>query len=80
MKYLFLLAILMAGCTDAESSSITSYGSRFKVTVYSGGQPVKTYFSTGKVMWHEGGGGCEFRDSTTQKHVRISGTVTAEEQ
>lgn len=74
----FVLAPFLV-TTDASWSSMTSYGSQFKVTVYSGATPVKTYISTGKVMWHEGGGGCEFRDAVTKRHVRVAGTVTAEE-
>jgi hypothetical protein len=70
----------LVGCTDADVSSIRSYGSAFKVTVYSGGKAVATYTSTGKIAWHESGGGCEFEDAATKKHVRIAGTIVAEEQ
>jgi hypothetical protein len=80
MKKFLVVLLFLVGCTDAETSSITSYGSQFKVTVYSGGKEIKTFTSTGKVQWHDGGGGCEFQDVATNKHVRISGTIIAEQQ
>lgn len=74
-----LLAGLMFGCTDAEWSQAKAFGSKFKVTVYSGGVAVKTYTSTGKVDTEHGSDGWYFTDQATGGLVRVSGTVLIEE-
>jgi hypothetical protein len=73
-------ALAASGCTDAEMAQRGALGSQFKVTVWSGGQPVKVYTSTGKVLSEEKSDGWFFKDKTTGKLVRVSGTITVEEE
>ena len=53
MKQLFftlLVASLFTSCTDAQQSKVLGFGNKFKIEVLSGGQIVRTYISTGKVI------------------------------
>jgi hypothetical protein len=80
-KCLALLFItILVGCTDATRSQFNSYGKTFKVTLYSGGEAVKTWKSTGKVLSEESSDGWFFTDAETKKLVRVSGTTTVEEE
>ena len=82
MKHcLILCAVLsvLVGCTDAEWSQVKGYGSKYKVTVFSGGTAVKTFISTGKIANDEHGNGWHFTDSVTNGLVQVSGTVVIEE-
>lgn len=78
MKQLFftlLVASLFASCTDAEQSKVFGLGNKFKIEVLSGGQIVRTYTSTGKVITEKNSDGYYFTDSATGKLVEISGEV-----
>jgi hypothetical protein len=75
---LVLLAIACCGCTDADVSQATAFGTPCKVTVWSGGEAVKEYRSTGRVHSEQDTDGWYFRDAQTGKLVRVSGTVTIE--
>lgn len=75
---LILMAVL-SGCTNAELAKNTAYGTKFKVTLYSEGVPIKTWISTGKVETEAESDGWFFVDETTNKLIRISGTVTIEQ-
>jgi hypothetical protein len=77
---LIATALGVSGCTDAEIARNAAAGSQFKVTVYSGGQAVKTYVSTGKVLSEEKSDGWFFMDKATNKLVRVSGTITVEQE
>ena len=79
LSILILSLGIVAGCTDANMSQWSALGSRFKVTVYSGGQVVRTYTSTGKVATEAQSDGWYFTDSETKGLIRVSGTVTIEE-
>ena len=84
MKRFALLSVFCAlvaftGCTSASRSQFSAYGSDFKVTLYSGGQAVKTYTSSGKVLTETQSDGWYFTDKDTGKLVRVSGTVTVEQ-
>jgi hypothetical protein len=74
-----LICVANMGCTNAKLSQFAAYGSDFKVTVYSGGEPVRTYTSSGKVATEEHSDGWYFTDKETKKLVRVSGTVTVEQ-
>ena len=80
MRRWIWLSMLLMGCTDASVSQFTAYGSTFKVTLWSGGQAVKTWTSTGKVIAEENSDGWYFTDKATGKLVRISGDVTVEQE
>ncbi len=77
--YLALLLVLIAGCTDAERAGLAAYGNKFRITLYSGGQPVRTWISTGRVESESQSDGWCFMDSETRKFVRVSGDSVVEQ-
>lgn len=83
-KYSIILAICIAvillagfGCSKAQWSTMQSWGAKHKITLYSGGKVVKTYYSTGQVQEHEGGM-VFFQDDDNKQPVYIYGTWTVE--
>lgn len=78
--FLFLPMIAVLGCTDASISHLTAYGSGNIVTVWSGGVAVKTYKATGQVKSEKESDGFFFKDEKTGRLVRVSGTITIEQQ
>lgn len=74
MKKLLLLLPFIVGC-DAYVSKWQSLGSRHKVELYSGGEMVKSWVSTGKPMNEESSDGFYFCDAETNKIVRVTGDV-----
>lgn len=74
----FCLSFL-AGCDSEDHSQVASHV-KCKVTLYSDGQAVREWTSTGMVLAEEHGVGWYFRDSKTNKLVQIFGTVTIEEE
>ena len=84
MKKVFLvvlvvLSLSMFGCSDAERSKFGGLGNEFRITMYSGGIPVKTWVSTGKVYSEGSSDGYYFKDKATGKLIEISGDVVIEE-
>lgn len=84
MKKILMVAALaamigLAGCTDAERSSLFAYGNEAKVTCYSGNAVIREYQSTGKVMQLDGDG-IAFRNAATNKFVRAFADCLVEEQ
>ena len=80
MNRIFLiLFVLLCGCTDAEYARNTAYGTKFKVTFYSGGTEVRSWTSTGKVLSEPKSDGWYFVDAETKKFIRVSGDVTIEQ-
>ena len=74
MKLLpLVLALLFVGCTDAECSGISAYGSSARITCHSGGKVIFDGCSTGKVANEPGSDGYNFKDSETERHVSVSG-------
>ena len=71
MNYLILAisVLVLAGCTDANRSSLMSYGAEARVVCYSGGVVVFDDVSSGKVQKLDGDG-IAFQSKTTNKHVR----------
>ena len=72
------LILLLGGCTDAQVSKLTAHGSSHKITLYSGGQAVRTWRSTGAVMNEGQSDGFYFKDKETGKLIRVSGDVVIE--
>ena len=72
---LIVCIICSSGCTNAHWKNVTSLGCDFKIEMYSGGQVVKTWQSSGKVLTEQGSDGWIFEDKSTGKLVRVSGTV-----
>lgn len=85
MKKLILLCVLGfiilngVACTSSQRAQYTSFNSAFRITVWSGGKPVKEYISRGKVHTESESDGWYFSDKETGALIRISGTVTMEE-
>jgi hypothetical protein len=76
LKFLAIaLVITLSSCTDAGKSKMFGFGNKFKVEVISGGQIVRTYTSTGKVLSEEQSDGYYFTDAATGKLVEVAGQV-----
>jgi len=73
--FLAITFIILSSCTDAEQGKYTNFGNSFKVEMYSGGQLVRSWTSTGKVSSEDGSDGYFFKDAATGKLVEISGDV-----
>lgn len=76
-KLLLVTAVLLtlASCSDAARAKFGGLGGKFKVEILSGGQIVRTYTSTGKVMSEEKSDGYYFMDIATNKLVEVSGDI-----
>lgn len=77
-SHLLVIAIaifVVPGCTDAERASLSAYGEQHVIELYSGGQKVREWQSTGKVFSEENSDGFYFKDSATGKLVRVTGDV-----
>jgi hypothetical protein len=68
----------VASCTDATRASWGSLGNSANVKCYSGGVVIYDGVSTGKVATTEQSDGWEFRESKTNKFVRVSGDCVIE--
>jgi hypothetical protein len=77
VKFVFLLtlSLLIFSCTDSTQEKLFNYGNEFRVEMYSGGQLVRSWTSTGKVSSEEGSDGYYFKDKATGKLVEVSGDV-----
>ncbi len=82
MKNLLLvtgIVIALTGCTDAEKANLFSYGSEGKVTCWSGGKPVFTDISTGKIL-QANGGGLVYRSKASGLYVKAYADCIVEQQ
>ncbi len=70
-----LSASIFSSCTDAELSKLGGYGDEFKVEMYSGGQKVREWTSSGKVLSEQGSDGYYFNDKDSGKLIEVSGDV-----
>ena len=71
-----LLALcFFTGCTDAYISQVQSIGSPHRVELWSGGQMVREWTSTGKVLSETNSDGYYFCDKETGKLVRVTGDL-----
>lgn len=75
---LILLTILSVGCADATRANFSSIGKEHKITMYNGGQLVRSWTSTGKVLTITDSDGWQFMDKETGKLVRVGGDVIIE--
>ena len=77
MKTLITLLVVatLASCTDAERAKFGGYGDKFKVEMYSGGQKVREWTSSGKVLSEDGSDGYYFNDADTGKLIEVAGDV-----
>lgn len=72
MKIVILLALILAGCTDARIAQIKSLGEAGRIICYSGGKIIYEGSSTGKILTEEQSDGWFFQD-TDGKLIRVSG-------
>jgi len=79
-KFLLICVLGTVGCTDATFSKVTSYNTTFKISLFSGGQLVREYHSTGRVESEEHTDGWFFVNKETGKLVRVSGTISIEQE
>jgi hypothetical protein len=79
MALLITVCLVSCGCTKANMSQFGGYGSDFNVTLYSGGEAVRKWKSTGEVLAEEQSDGWYFMDSNTGSLVRVSGDVVVEQ-
>ena len=70
--------LILSGCTDAAIAKRKSMGQAHKVTLYSGGQAIRVFHSTGKVENEKDSDGYFFKDRDSGKLVTLSGTVVIE--
>ena len=79
MFSLFVVATLMASCTDAELGKLGGYGDTFTVKVL-GPDTVIIYHSSGKVISEKGSDGYYFKNRENDKLVEVSGNVIIEQE
>jgi hypothetical protein len=77
---LSIAVLTLAGCTDSMRSKWGGLGNSFKVEMYSGGQLVRSWVSTGKVLSETNSDGYYFKDKETGKLVEVAGDVVITEQ
>ena len=83
MKQLFWAGVIglcivvgiVAGCTDAGYSKLAAYGNPCKIEMYSGGQLVRTWTSTGRINSEENSDGYYFMDAETRALVTVTGDI-----
>jgi hypothetical protein len=83
MKRILAALILMCavvGCKDADIAQYKSLSRPHKITLYSGGIAVKTYYSTGNVSNSGNSDGWYFENKETGKLVEVAGTIVIEAQ
>ena len=74
-----LLALLpMVACADAERAHAMAWGGKQHVQLFSGGQKVGDWISSGQVFNEKASDGYYFMDQATGRLVRVSGTVVIE--
>jgi len=76
---IFAMFVLMQGCSDASIKRLTTYGHPFKITLYSGGNEVRVFESTGRVLTDSQNDIYSFEEKRTGKLIKISGDVVMEE-
>lgn len=76
-KYIItsIIALFICSCTDASRARLTGYGDEYKVEMYSGGQMVRSWTSSGKVHSEEGSDGYFFNDKASGKLIEVAGDV-----
>lgn len=76
-KYIIasIIALSICSCTDASRARLTGYGDEYKVEMYSGGQMVRSWTSSGKVHSEESSDGYFFNDKASGKLIEVAGDV-----
>ena len=75
-KMIFVLVLLIGGCTSAERSQFGALGGSQHIKLYAQcGTVIQEWNSDGVVHTESGSDGWFFTDKATGKLVRISGTI-----
>jgi len=75
-KVILILAVFaLASCTDATIAKFKSFGDSHTIELYSGGELVRSWVSTGKVESESSSDGYVFMDKETNKIVRVTGDL-----
>lgn len=69
------ICLLSSGCTDATIKNFQSLGNDHRVEMYSGGQKVREWMSTGYVESSTDSDGYYFTDAESKKLIKVSGDV-----
>ena len=69
------VTLAICSCTDASRAKITGYGGEYKVEMYSGGQKVREWTASGKVISEQGSDGYYFNDKVTGKLIEVAGDI-----
>jgi hypothetical protein len=82
MNKLILIICLFSvlGCSRAKRSAILAINSKHRITLYSGGQAVRTWVSSGKIENESKSDGYYFQDDKTGKLIRVSGQILIEQE
>jgi hypothetical protein len=82
MKKLFVIALICAatvftgtGCTDATMAKFKGLGNPHLVEMYSGGERVRYWISSGRVKSPESSDGYFFSELSSGKLIEVSGDV-----
>lgn len=69
----------LGACTDAETARQESWGEDMKVTLWSGGQPVREWVSHGHVASETSSSLLYFKDRETGLFVKVRGNISIEQ-
>lgn len=75
LLFILVIGIALTSCTDAEKSQWGGLGDEHTIELYSGGELVRTWTSTGKVESSGESDGYYFRDKECQCNVEVSGDI-----
>lgn len=78
MKRVLMAAVacaMLAGCTDAQWKRQTAYNNPHRIEMYSGGQKVGTWTSTGAPRSVADEDGWQFVDRETKEFITVTGDV-----
>ena len=84
MKRFMLMAlviigiVVLTGCTNADWENMATLGSNAHIRLYSGGQLIGEWESSGKVVTESHSDGYRFVDKKSGKLIRITGQIVIE--
>lgn len=72
---ILVVVFFAMGCTDASMAKLGGYGDEHRVEMYSGGEKVREWVSSGKVQSEENSDGYYFNDKASGMLIEVSGDV-----
>lgn len=77
MRVLLFIAslVFIGGCSNAGVASMQALGVDHRIELWSGGQKVMEWTSSGKVFSEDGSDGYYFCDKKTNRLVRVTGDI-----